>query len=64
MGTIRDAGAQACDCGRDKLWVRLPLEEIKFNIFFFAVVSRQNAAFRHATLSASKIRRKVGSGVS
>ena len=24
-----------CDCKRDKLWVRLPLEEIKYLIFLF-----------------------------
>ena len=34
METSRDAEVKVCDCKRDKLRVRFPLEEIKFNIFF------------------------------
>ena len=29
------AGAQACDCNRDRLWVRFPLKEITNLIFSF-----------------------------
>ena len=29
------AGAQGCDCKRDRLWVEFPLEEIKYLIFLF-----------------------------
>ena len=31
----RGAGAQACDCKRDRLWVRFALEEMKYLIFSF-----------------------------
>ena len=36
------AGAQPCDCKRDRFWVRYPLEEIQYH--FCALVSRQSMA--------------------
>ena len=33
MEAIRGAGAQACNCKRDRLWLHFPLEETKYLIF-------------------------------
>ena len=32
--TSRGAGAQACNYKRDRLWIRFPLEDIKYFHFF------------------------------
>ena len=32
---IRGSGAQACNYKRDRLWVRIPLEEMKYSTFYF-----------------------------
>ena len=52
----RGAGAQACHCERDMLWVRLPLHEMKYLIFyffhFFALVSSASVALNIATQQA------------
>ena len=32
LDVSRGAGAQACDCKRDRLWVRFRLEDIKYLI--------------------------------
>ena len=41
-------GAQACDCISERLWVRHPLEEMKYLIFSFPR-SSQSAALTSAT---------------
>ena len=58
----RGAGAQA-----GGLWVRFPLENMKYSIFSFprsGVEIKRGVEFRHSIHNASRIRRKVRSGVS
>ena len=46
------AGAQAWDYERDRLWVRLPLKEMKYTIFLFyrsGIYSKRGVEFRHST---------------
>ena len=50
-----------CDCKRDWLWVRFPLDEIKYLFKFILPISFLK--FRHSTCNVSRIRRKVGNGV-
>ena len=48
----RGAGAQACDCKRDRVWVRSPLEENEiFNILMSSLWCRRKAQVGHAPLS-------------
>ena len=59
IGASRGAEAQACDCKRDTLWLRLPLEEIKYLIFLFprsGVQVKRGVEFRHSIRSAPIIR--------
>ena len=59
-----------CDCKTDWLWVRSPLEEMKYLlklIFPFlrsGVKAKRGVEFCHSTRNASRIRQKVGNGVS
>ena len=59
-----------CDCKNDWLWVRTPLEEMKYLpkfIFPFlrsGVEFKRGVEFCHSTLNAFRIRQKVGNGVS
>ena len=50
----RGAGAQACDSNRDRLWVRLPFEEIKYLLFSF-LRSGNEANRDYSTCNASRI---------
>ena len=62
----RGAGVQACDCKRDRLWVRFPLEEMKHLIFSFlpfGVEAKRRVKFRHSTRNGCCNRRKTESGV-
>ena len=58
------------DCKTDWLWVRSPLEEIKYLFKFIfpflrsSVEAKRGAEFCHSTRNASRIRQKVGNGVS
>ena len=63
----RGVRAQSCVCKRDRLWVRIPLEEIQYLIFSFLrykVEAKRGVKFRPSTRNASKIRRIMGNGVS
>ena len=46
----RGTKAQTCGCKCDRLWLRFPLEEIKYFVF----------SFRHSAINASGIQRRVG----
>ena len=62
----RGSGVIACGCKREMLWVRFPLEEMKYLFFLFlrsGVETKRGFKFRHWTRNAFRIRR-VGSGVS
>ena len=54
------------DCKTDWLWVRSPLEEMKYLLKFIfpfprsGVVAKRGIMFCHSTSNASKIRQKVG----
>ena len=54
------------DCKTDWLWVRSPLEEMKFIFAFLrsGVEAKRGVEFCHLTRNASRIRQKVGNGVS
>ena len=44
------AGAQACDCNQDRIWVRSPLEEMKYFIYSVlhsGVEAKRGVYFRH-----------------
>ena len=66
----RGAGAQSVTVKTDWSWFRSPLEEIKylFNfIFLFLrsdVEAKRGVEFCHSARNSSRIRRKVGNGVS
>ena len=66
----RGVGAQACNCKTDWLWVRYPLEEVKYSFTFIFSFLRSGAEakrgvkFCHLTRNASRIRQKVRNGVS
>ena len=65
--TSRGAGAQACDCQRDRFYVRFPPEEMRYFIFSFLPSgdeTKRGVVLRHSTRNASRIQRKMGSGVS
>ena len=59
-----------CDCKTDWLWVRSPLEEMKYLLKFIfpflrsSVEVSRSVEFCHSTRNASRIRQKVGNGVS
>ena len=59
-----------CDCKTDWLWVRSPLEEMKYLlkvIFPFlrsGVEVTRGVEYCHSTRNASRIQQKVGNGVS
>ena len=59
-----------CDCKTDWLWVRSPLEEMKYLLKFIfpflrsGVEVKRGVEFCHSTRNASRIRQKVGNGVS
>ena len=59
-----------CDCKIDWLWVRSPLEEMKYLFKFIfpflrsSVEAKHGVEFCHLTRNASRIRQKVGNGVS
>ena len=58
----RGAGAQTCDCIRERLWGRFPFEEMKYLFFSFlrsGVEAKSGVEFRRLTRNASGIRRKV-----
>ena len=54
----------------DWLWVRSPLEEMKYLLKFifpflrFGVEAKRGVEFCHSTRNASRIRQNVGNGVS
>ena len=58
-----------CDCKTDLLWVRSPLEEMKyllkliFPLLRSGVEAKCGVEFCHSTRNASIIRQKVGNGV-
>ena len=58
-----------CDCKTDWLWVRPPLEEMKYLLKFIFPFLRSGAEvkrgdeFHHSTRNASRTRRKIGNGV-
>ena len=64
------AGAQACDCKRNRLWVRFPLDEMKhlfkfiFSFLRSGVEAKRGIEFRHSTRNAPRIRRKMVNEVS
>ena len=57
-------------CKTDWLWVRSPLEEMKYLLKFIfpflrsGVEAKRGVEFCHSTRNASRIRQKVGNGVS
>ena len=59
-----------CDCKTDWLWVRSPLEEMKYLLKFIfpflhsGIEVKRGVEFCHSTRNASRIRQKVGNGVS
>ena len=59
-----------CDCKTDWLWVRSPLEELKYLLKFIFLFLRSGGEvergieFCHSTRNASRIRQNVGNGVS
>ena len=59
-----------CDCKIDCLWVQSPLEEMKYLLKFIfpflrsGVEAKRGIEFCHSTRNASRIRQKVGNGVS
>ena len=59
-----------CDCKTDWLWVRSPLEEMKYLRKFISpflrsgVEAKSGVEFCHSTCNATRIRQKVGNGVS
>ena len=58
----RGTRGQACDCKRDRLWIRFPLEEIKYLMFSFhcsGVEAKCDVDFRHSTRTASRIRQEM-----
>ena len=61
---IRGARAQAYDCKCDTLWVRYPLEEIQYLLFSLTRFGTEAKRDSHSTRNASRIRRKVGNGIS
>ena len=58
-----------CDCKTDWLWVRPPLEVMKYLLKFIflllrsGVEAKRGVEFRHSTRNASRIRQKVGNVV-
>ena len=62
--------ATKCDCKTDWLWIRFPLEELKYLLKFIfpflrsGLEAKRGVEFCHSTRNASKIRQKVGNGVS
>ena len=67
---INEASSTKCDCKTDWLWIRSPLEEMKYLLKFIfpflrsGVEAKRGVEFCHSTRNASRIRQKVGSGVS
>ena len=59
-----------CDCKIDWLWVQSPLEEMKYLLKFTfpfirsGIEVKRGVEFCHSTRNASRIRQKVGNGVS
>ena len=59
-----------CDCKTDWMWVRSPLEEMKYLLKFIfpflrsGVEVKRSVEFCHSTRNTLKIWRKVGNGVS
>ena len=56
-----------CDCKTDWLWVRSPLEEMKYLLKFIFILwcrGKAHVEFCHSTRNDSRIRRKVGNEVS
>ena len=57
-----------CDCKTDWLWVRSPLEEMKYLLKFIfpflrsGVEVKRGVEFCHSTRNTSRIRQKVGNG--
>ena len=52
----RSAGVQACECKRDRLWVRFSLEITKYLIFSFLnsnVEAKCGVDFRHSSRNAT-----------
>ena len=58
-----------CDCKTAWLWVRFPLEEMKYLLKFIfpflrsVVEDKRGVEFCHSTRNASRIRQKVENGV-
>ena len=59
----RGSGPHASDSNRDRLWVRFPLEEIKYLFSFLrsGVETDRIVGFSYSTRNASTICRKMGS---
>lgn len=56
--------AQACHRKRDRLWVRYPLEEVKYYYFFrYGFEEKSKVEFHHSPRNVSRIPWKVESGV-
>ena len=59
-----------CDCKTDRLWVRYPLEEVKYLFKFISpllrsgVEAKRGVEFCPSTRKASRIRQKMGNEVS
>ena len=52
LDSSRGAGAQMCDCKRDWLWVRSPLDEVEYSLkknVFISFPLVQNAVLSSAT---------------
>ena len=62
-------GRLKCDCITDWLWVLFPLEEMKYLLKFIfpflrsGVEAKCGVEFCHSTRNASRMRQKVGNGV-
>ena len=69
FGASRGAGAKS-DCKTDWLWVRTPLEEMRYLFkFIFPFLcsvdeAKRGVEFCHSTRNTSRIRQKVGNRVS
>ena len=66
----RGAGEQVCDCICDWLWIRSPVDKMKYLLKFTFVLlhsgveAKRGVEFRHSTRNASGIQQKMSNGVS
>ena len=75
LRNVKDNGGQSwrrgikCDCKIDWLWVRSPLEEMKYLLKFIfpflrsGVEAKRDVEFCHSTRNVSRIQQKVGNRV-